>query len=92
LITRIGIVRRVVMQEDLEHTAAELIRQFAPGADGELLDDAVDALAKAGNARTLKKQLNLAREIREGGRDKAWAACFAAAATQLIKPARRQAA
>ena len=90
LVTRIGIVRKVQMKKPASQkkTAAQLIAQFAPG--GETLQEAAeDALKTCGNARTLKKQLILARELREIGEDRDWHKCFEIADAQLVHPVTR---
>lgn len=86
LFSRIGIVRQVRVRDDAALIARKLIEQLVPESNGELLEPASDIINRLGHVRTLKKQLALARDIREGARDKDWLKCFNAAAAMLVKP------
>lgn len=90
LFSRIGIVHRVKSQDqrDAEDTAMRLIAQFAPGAEKELLEQALAVITRLGKARALKKQLILAAELKEGMRCD-WLKAFDAAGEMLVKPAGR---
>jgi len=90
LITRIGIVQKIRVKGDEELTAEKLIGQFAAESGRELIEQATDVLAR-GNARSLKKQLCLAREIYNSTRgEKDWAKSFQSAGTKLVKPENRR--
>jgi len=86
LISRIGIVEQVEMEDDAKETALALIGQFAPASGQELVDVATDVVTKAGFARRLRKQLTLTNIIKEGNPDCTWQDAFAAAAGKLITP------
>lgn len=88
LFSRIGIVHQVrsQTQRDAEHTAKKLIEQLAPGADGELLEPALEVISRLGKARALKKQLILAAELKDGNRAWDWLKAFTTAGAMLVKP------
>jgi DNA transposition AAA+ family ATPase len=88
LFSRIGLVHRVKSQEqrDAEQSALKLIGQYAPGSEKDLTELAVDVISKLGASRTLKKQLTLTRDIREGS-GCSWKDAFEQAGEMLIKPA-----
>jgi DNA transposition AAA+ family ATPase len=90
LFSRVGLVREIKHGDDAEAIAEKMIAQYAPEAGAEILADAADVVTRAGHARTLRKQLVLTALIRKSGGS--WSDAFAAAATQLLKPARKGAA
>jgi hypothetical protein len=73
-------------QRDAEQSALKLIGQYAPGSEKDLTELAVDVISKLGASRTLKKQLTLTRDIREGS-GCSWKDAFEQAGEMLIKPA-----
>lgn len=84
LISRVGMVHQVESGDDEEETARKLIKQFAPESNGELEDEAVNVLTKAGSCRRLRKQLVLAAHLREALPKESWTGCFQLAAARLL--------
>ena len=84
LFSRIGIVRKIKIANDEGIVATRMIEQLCPGAEC-LAEAAADIVARLGHVRTLKKQLLLARDIKESTK-KDWAGAFEMAGAMLIKP------
>jgi DNA transposition AAA+ family ATPase len=83
LFSRVGIVRHLKPaaskeDNDDEIVAGKLIEQICPEARKELIEDASNVVARMGHARSLRKQLVLARELRDGKR-MPWASAARAA-------------
>ena len=89
LYSRIGL-RWEVRLKDREELAAHLISQFVPDSGEELKDLALQVITEQGHARALRKQLLLARELKDLAehRRKAidWPTAFRAAHSKLIRP------
>lgn len=83
LISRVGIVHQVKPGKDTEDTARKLIERHAPEAT-ELLDEVTDVVGSFGHCRRARKQLQLARDIREGDKSISWPEAFTAAGTKLV--------
>lgn len=85
--SRLGLIEMVSLPEnEYEAVARRLIQQTLQQDVPELEDLAVETISRRGHLRALRKQLNLAREIRElKGCD--WPLAFKAAGTKLIRAA-----
>jgi DNA transposition AAA+ family ATPase len=88
LISRIGIVEEIGMDDDEESTARKLIDQFAPNSGDELVAMASDVVVLGGYCRRLRKQLTLANVIHEqskaAGKSVSWADAFKSAEGKLL--------
>lgn len=84
--SRLGLIEMVCLPEnEYEEVARKLIQQMLKTDAPEIVDLAVETISRKGHLRALRKQLNLAREIREAKRDADWRMCFRAAGTKLIR-------
>lgn len=84
--SRLGIIEMVSLSEiEYQPVAQRLIQQTLQQDVPELEDLAVDTIARRGHLRALRKQLNLAREIREAKSGCEWPLAFKAAGTKLIR-------
>lgn len=97
MISRIGIVHEVAFgfdpeetdvageyEKDLVETAQKLIAQFAPGSNGELVEDVKHTISGFGHGRRARKQLSLAENIYERMRQKNWPRAYALAGDMLL--------
>lgn len=99
MFSRLGLIEMVELdQREYEKVARQLILQVLHEQVEELEDLAQETIGRKGHLRTLRKQLTLAREIREGNRNVDWRNAFKAAGMKLVrqekdqppgKPARR---
>lgn len=89
LYSRIGL-RMPLKLKSTEELARHLIEQFAPDSGEELVDLSLQVIREQGHGRALRKQLLLARDIRENlegtRRQVDWPTAFRAAHTRLIRP------
>lgn len=89
LYSRIGL-RWEVRLKDREELAAHLISQFVPDSGEELKDLALQVITEQGHARALRKQLLLARELKDLAEHRRkpidWVTAFRAAHSKLIRP------
>lgn len=89
LFSRIGLKTTLKLKSTTE-LATHLIAQFVPDSGEELLPLALQVIQEQGHGRALRKQLLLAREMKEaadGGRRRIdWVTAFRAAHTRLIRP------
>lgn len=89
--SRIGAVHQVKPRDDYKDVAKKLIEQYAPGANGELLEEAAGMLSQSGHARALRQRLTIATDLYEDakGAGKDWTRVFAVAGQKLVKPSGR---
>lgn len=90
--SRIGYVKELKLEhpkKQEESDAAELtaivLEQYAPEAREELFPLALQVMEKAGHARALRLQLQLAADIKEKAPRLPWAEAFKGAHTRLIR-------
>lgn len=86
MFSRLGLIEMVELkQSEYEGVARQLIQQVLHEQVEELEDLAQEAIDRKGHLRTLRKQLSLAREIREGNKGVDWRNAFKAAGTKLVR-------
>lgn len=89
LYSRIGLKWEVRLK-DREELAEHLIKQFVPDSGDELKELSAQVIAEQGHARALRKQLLLAREIKDLSEHRRkpvdWRTAFVAAHSKLIRP------
>lgn len=86
MFSRLGLIEMVELQEkEFGDIARRLIQQVLHDEVEELEDLAEETIGRKGHLRTLRKQLSLAREIKEGNRGIDWRNAYKAAGTKLVR-------